>query len=184
MAEKLIIPLLSLMFLLLPWHYFDPGLQQPVDVIICLLAGIFFMLKKPDLHYFLKSHIFKSFILLSFYILLALFISLALYKRELTILFIEQNIYFIVLVISFLSMIIYLNDEYGYNYLYKLMIYFLLFSLLLPCLNLFFVPSLFKRTGLTFNSANQLGFFSLANMSIFIYFSLLAKEKKIPLNKI
>ena len=45
-------------------------------------------------------------------------------------------------------------------------------------------PSLSFRVALSFNNPNQLGFYTLVNLAIFIYISQLAKEQKVVINKL
>lgn len=174
----------ALIFLLMPWYFTDSGQLQPVDCFIIGLFGIFMLLGFPVLrHVFHSTVIYRSFVWFSLYIVCILLLDIILETNYVTLGLLWHNLYCMLMLTSFLLMVAYLYEVKG-NKFYSLLQLLLCFDLVLPLLKLLSKGTLGSRESLTFNNANQLGFYALANLSILYYVSLLAVEKNIKLSKI
>lgn len=185
MIKKLILILTGTTFFLLPWYLFDSGLPQPVDIPILLLVAVFCCI---GLNYALQivhsETIYKLFIILSIYTVIVLLLNFIIDNDMRTLYLLEQNLYYIVLVTTFLLMFAYFYIVCDHSFFYKLILYFLLIDSILPFLYLLKLGSLSGRIYLTFNNPNQLGFYVLVNMSLFTYISLFARERQVNTKKI
>lgn len=185
-SERQLIAFLSgTIFFLLPWYYTDSGLPQPVDVPILLLAFVFFILRLPKLpYYFHHSQVFKVFLIFSLYVTSILLINFIVDNQEITLFLTLQNLYFVLLVAVFLSMINYCKNNYTRAAYLNLILKFLVIDSLIPLIYLFKTGIHANRIGLSFNNENQLGFFTLVNLSIFFYIGILAKNYHVKINKL
>lgn len=172
------------MFFLFPWYLQGSGLYQPVDAIILLLFCLFFLLKFPYLSLKIQSsEIFRIFLLFSGYIICSLFVHYIIYMDDVTAKLIVQNIYCTIILTVFLILMACLYKKNHLKKFYHAILVFLLLETILPLIAFFKTHSFNDRIALTFNNANQLGFFSLINLSICFYLILFANRENIPIHK-
>lgn len=184
LINKLIFFLTGVMFFLFPWYLQGSGLYQPVDVIILLFFGLFFLLQFPYLSMMIRSSsIYRIFLTFSAYIICSLFIHYLVLMDEVTAKLIVQNVYCTIILTVFIMLIAFLYCKSDPKKFYHSMLIFLLLEAALPLLVFFKTHSFNDRIALTFNNANQLGFFSLVNLSICFYMMLFANRENIPIHK-
>lgn len=172
-------------FLFLPWLHFEPGGFQLVDIPILILFILLCFLKLPGMSLILQyAKAYKIFLYLSLYTIIIMLINYIFKLDDSILILVIQNIYYIILISVFLLMIVTLYQSYEYEKFYKIILLLLLVDCILP-IGMFFNHGFeSERMTLTFNDPNQLGFFTLLNMAVFFYISLVALEKKIAIKKI
>lgn len=169
----------------MPWYYMHSGLPQPVDVVIILTLFLFTILKRPYLNLLQYSSIYKMFLYFIIFTIVTLLINFIDNESAITINLIIQNIYYFILMSVYLFIIVNIFQYYNHVKSYNIILFLVFLGCLLPMLDwIFYVRNLSSgRIALTFNNPNQLGFFSLVNISIVYYLGLLAKEAQFKLNK-
>lgn len=182
MARGLIIFFSGLIFLLLPWYCRDRGSLQPVDGMIFFSCIFFYYFSSGIMNVLYGSKIFRIFLSFSIYTISILIFDYIIETNIFTVNLIWKNLYYIFLVIFFLTMLMHV---YSYNSekFYNLMLILLLIHCVIPIYICLTSGSITGRTSLSFNDPNQLGFFTLVNMSIFFYVSLLALNQDIVIKK-
>lgn len=171
------------MFFLMPWYYFSSGQLQPVDIAILGIMASLFMLGLPYSASLMRaSTIFKVYVAFSTYIVCTLLFNFILDNEQITLTLIVQNIYYFVLFFAFYMLLFYLyhNDKNVYHYLVTL----LLLDLILPFGKMILSKHIGTREALTFNNANQLGFYALVNLSLLYYVLLMAAKNNISVSKL
>lgn len=184
MENKLILYFSGLLFLLMPWYYMSSGLPQPVDLVVIMLFSIFILIKLPHFKVIYKATIFKLIVYLTIYSIIVFLLNFIVSSMRITLNLIEQNIYYLVLLTLFLLMFLRLQYLYGREKSYRLILWFIFLSCLFPLVTWLKHPAQMTRISLTFNNPNQLGFFSLVNMSMIYYMGLLSKEHQVKMNRL
>lgn len=185
MLNALLILLSAAMFFLLPWYYTDSGNLQPVDIAILSIFMVFFLLKLPNLKALINhSTLFKSFLIFSCYSIIVMLGDLILNENDIILTAIMLNLYYVVLVCTFLLMIFYFYQHYSNPNFYRIILFFLLLDTIVPCAFALKSGIVMARINLSFNNPNQLGFFALVNFSLFMYITLWAKEQKLVISKL
>lgn len=183
MENRLILYFSGFLFLLMPWYMMQSGLPQPVDVVIILILSILALIKFPYFNLLYHSRIFRLYVYLILYTVIVLLINFIINNLTITINLIEQNVYYLILLLLFSLLIIRFQMIYGRTRCYKLMLWLIFISCILPLITWFVHPSRAIRISLTFNNPNQLGFFALVNISVVFYLGLLARDEGIKINK-
>lgn len=193
--DKYILYAIYSIFFLLPWYYNYSGQIQPVDICILLTAILLTVCKKSSgFDLLAHSRKYAIMLVLMMYILIRYIIS---YIYNINMIYeVFANAYYIVLLTVFISMLLYLYQSRSHQEFYEIILNCLLITSILPlCTLIIYGPDygLAKlqleeptvvRPVLTFNNANQLGFFSFVNLSIFFYLSLFTESQNIKVKKI
>ena len=114
------------------------------------------------------ARIYRIFLCFSLYFIVILLLNFIVNSNDITIFLIVVNMYYAILLTIFILLITYFWKMKN-NQFYKLILSFLLIGLLLPLGKWMLLRKIGAREELTFNNANQLGFFALCNFSILFY---------------
>lgn len=183
------------LFLLLPWYKQYSGQLQPVDGIV-MLAAILLIFHQPlqSLRYLKYSSTYVLMAALGFYLILRYAIAFTSNHNTLSPLL--SNIYYLSLLTFFSFTLLYLYTKRSATHFYYILLNALFFTTFIPLTILIVfgknyglaqlqqLDAMIYRPILSFNNANQLGFFALINLSIFTYLTLFANQMQIRLNKV
>lgn len=170
-------------FFLLPWYYMHSGLPQPVDVFISLTLIVFALMKFPHLVELYRAKMFRCLCYFIVYTIIILLVNLIANNSIITATLIVQNVYYFTMLIVFPLIFLRLKNVYGETQCFEIILWLILTSCLLPLGDWLLSATKATRISLTFNNPNQLGFFSLVNISIVYYIGLLSRDHGFKINK-
>jgi len=195
--DKFILLSTYVLFFLLPWYLNGLGNTQPADIAL-FSAMIFLILNRGfyGLNLVSRSKAYAALIFFLVYAIVRFCTSIINEPNDASIHLLIENIYYLIMLISLVSIIFYFYATRTHQEFYRIMINCLIITMLLPLINLIIGNSIhlnltdvlddnsIDRAMLTFKNANQLGFFALTNLSIFFYISLYSKKQNIAINKL
>ena len=173
--------LLYSIFLLLPVYFNSPGLPQLVDIPIVLL--LLYFLSKKNLAFYTKKNILCPYCIVLYFLIIQLLLELGhLFignndSSEVGLL-VLYNFYFIISYVTFSFAFERLYGVGNISYFYRTIINCALISFVIPAFSLLDHVSFVSRNNLTFNDANQMIFFTLLNVSILYYATLLIRKSR------
>lgn len=184
MIRSVILVLTTIFFFLLPWYYGESGLIQPVDFAVGALGIIFLFLRFPSVPYLSKKEaIYKTMLFFSLYSIALLLADYIIDPKLVTALLLALNFYYFILINVFCILLFHLYHNYSAKQFYYIFIWFLLVDTVIPLIYLVKLGGFNSRISLSFNNPNQLGFYSIVNLGLFVYLTLFAKRENIAIAK-
>jgi len=182
-------------FLFLPWYHNYSGKIQPVDLPILFTLFLFIINKRFfNFHYLTISRNYCICFALIGYTIMRY--GFAYFHNNLVLHDLLANFYYLILLTLFIDILLYLYQTCSLQLFYETIISCLLIAPILPLgilivfgpnyglAKLQLVEPTIVRPILTFNNANQLGFFALINLSIFFYLNLFVQNTDVKINKV
>lgn len=185
MANRLIISLGYLMFLLLPWYYLKSGNIQPVDIVIITLLCMLLLSRQIYQFNLMKtSSITLTLTVMIIYFFFSLTVNYILLNNSETLILISENFYIILICMSYLSFMFYLYRKYEKQQFYEKILRLLLSGTIIPLAFILFAHHTTMARGcLSFNNPNQLGAYALLNIAVLVYITLFARSNELIVNK-